>query len=49
MHEGVAPMPTAETLLRSTQSSAIFKDTESGAKKISILLTAEIMVSGRVR
>ncbi|XP_029878402.1 pro-epidermal growth factor isoform X4 [Aquila chrysaetos chrysaetos] len=45
VHEGVAPMPTPETLLRSTQSSGIFKDTESGEKKISILLMAEIMVS----
>ncbi|XP_052630557.1 pro-epidermal growth factor isoform X4 [Harpia harpyja] len=45
VHEGVAPMPTPETLLRSTQSSGIFKGTESGEKKISILLMAEIMVS----
>ncbi|XP_069638951.1 pro-epidermal growth factor isoform X5 [Haliaeetus albicilla] len=45
VHEGVAPMPTPETLLWSTQSSGIFKDTESGEKKISILLMAEIMVS----
>ncbi|XP_074445465.1 pro-epidermal growth factor isoform X2 [Larus michahellis] len=46
MHKEVVPMPTPETLLRSTQSSGIFKDTDSGEKqKISILLMAEIMVS----
>lgn len=49
MHKEVEPMPTPEMLLRSTQSSGTFKDTESGEKQqISILLMAEIMVSGRV-
>ncbi|KAM6429477.1 pro-epidermal growth factor [Rhynochetos jubatus] len=46
VHKEVVPMPTPETLLRSTQSSGIFKDTDSGEKqKTSILLMAEIMVS----
>ncbi|NXV13847.1 EGF factor, partial [Cepphus grylle] len=46
VHKEVVPMPTPETLLRSTQSSGVFKDTDSGEKqKTSILLMAEIMVS----
>ncbi|KAM6361371.1 pro-epidermal growth factor [Alca torda] len=46
VHKEVVPMPTPETLLRSTQSSGVFKDTDSGEKqKINILLMAEIMVS----
>ncbi|NXC12608.1 EGF factor, partial [Corythaeola cristata] len=45
-HEEVVPMPTPETLLQSTKSSGIFKDTDSGGKqKTSTLLMAEIMVS----
>ncbi|KAM6071567.1 pro-epidermal growth factor isoform 2-T2 [Theristicus caerulescens] len=46
VHKDVVPMSTQETLLQSTQSSGLFKDTGSGEKqKISILLMAEIMVS----
>ncbi|KAF1541505.1 Pro-epidermal growth factor, partial [Eudyptes schlegeli] len=46
VHKEVVLMPTPETLLRSTQSSGIFKNMDSGEKqKISILLMAEIMVS----
>ncbi|XP_075607562.1 pro-epidermal growth factor isoform X2 [Balearica regulorum gibbericeps] len=46
VRKAAVPMPTPETLLWSTQSSGIFEDTDSGEKqKISILLTAEIMVS----
>ncbi|XP_068259540.1 pro-epidermal growth factor isoform X2 [Nyctibius grandis] len=46
VHKEVVPMPTPETLLRSTQNSGLFKDTDSGEKeKISILLMAEVMVS----
>lgn len=49
MHKEVAPMPTPETLPHSTQSGGIFKNTDSAEKeKMSILLMAEIMVSGRV-
>jgi len=49
VHREVLPMTTPETLLRSTQSSGMFKDIDSGGKqKIRILLMAEIMVSGRV-
>ncbi|XP_065490993.1 pro-epidermal growth factor isoform X8 [Caloenas nicobarica] len=46
VYKEVVPMPTPETLLRSTQSSGIFKDTDSAEKqKMSISLMAEIMVS----
>uniref|UniRef100_A0A8C4V3W9 Pro-epidermal growth factor n=1 Tax=Falco tinnunculus TaxID=100819 RepID=A0A8C4V3W9_FALTI len=46
VHEEVVPMPVPETLLQSTQSSGMLKDTHSGEKqKSSILLMAEIMVS----
>ncbi|NXF04192.1 EGF factor, partial [Smithornis capensis] len=44
MHKAVVPMRSQETVLQSTQSSGIFKDTDSGEKKI-IFLMAEIMVS----
>ncbi|XP_054681478.1 pro-epidermal growth factor isoform X3 [Grus americana] len=46
VRKAAVPMPTPETLLWSTQSSGMFKDTDSVEKqKTSILLTAEIMVS----
>ncbi|NXP02498.1 EGF factor, partial [Thinocorus orbignyianus] len=46
VHKEVVQMPTPETLPWSTQSSGMFKDTDSGEnQKTSILLTAEIMVS----
>ncbi|XP_074679367.1 pro-epidermal growth factor [Strix aluco] len=46
VHKEVVPMPTSETVLQSTQSTGIFKNTDSGEKqKISVLLMAEIMVS----
>ncbi|XP_040453595.1 pro-epidermal growth factor [Falco naumanni] len=46
VHEEVVLMPVPETLLQSTQSSGMLKDTHSGEKqKSSILLMAEIMVS----
>ncbi|NXN33365.1 EGF factor, partial [Nycticryphes semicollaris] len=45
VHKAIVPMPTPETLLRSTQSS-VLEDKDSGEKqKTSILLMAEIMVS----
>ncbi|XP_067993545.1 pro-epidermal growth factor isoform X1 [Melanerpes formicivorus] len=43
LREEVVPMPTPEALLRNTQSSGIFKGTESGEKQK--MLVAEIMVS----
>ncbi|NXG64577.1 EGF factor, partial [Hemiprocne comata] len=46
VHKEVVPMPMSETLLQSTQSSGILKDTDRGQKqKISVLLVADIMVS----
>ncbi|XP_009067760.1 PREDICTED: pro-epidermal growth factor-like, partial [Acanthisitta chloris] len=45
VHKDIMPMPPSETLPQSTQSSRIFKDTDSGEKQQTIFLRAEIMVS----
>ncbi|NXD62642.1 EGF factor, partial [Eolophus roseicapillus] len=46
VHKEVMPMATPETLLQRTQTSGIFKDTDSGERQnIGIFLMAEIMVS----
>ncbi|NXL31921.1 EGF factor, partial [Glaucidium brasilianum] len=46
VHKEVVPMPTPETMLQSTQSTGIVKNTDSGEKqKTNVLLMAEIMVS----
>lgn len=42
------PMPPPETVVQSTRSTAIFKDTDNGEKQKIIFFMAEIMVSGRV-
>lgn len=42
------PMPPPETVVQSTWSNGIFKDTDNGEKQKIIFFMAEIMVSGRV-